>query len=378
MTLLVAVVACGSLAFPLSSIGVHLASAPLLGVGGYATFGIGRALPQSSTPLPAPGTQWKQLHPAVQPSARYGFGLAYDAADHFTLLFGGLIVSGNAGATYGNVTNQTWTFTNGTWKHLVLTTLPPARQNPCMAYDPAVHAVVIFGGTGVAPNGNANWLNDTWSFAGGAWTHLRPGHSPPLLVNNNQPICAYNPRVSGVLMWSGSDSISTWANGTWKFANGTWTMLHPPSFPNLMDPGGESAMANDPQLNSMVMFGALNASSGGPIDPTWTFAHGTWTLLKPHYSPINRGDVTLAYDPTLRGVVVFGPHVTAKGPDLTFVFKAGTWTKVASTLEPRSIYGAYGIGLVYDAQSDRMLLLEGYSAWDPITNTFPVQTWVLQ
>src|SRR5207245_6831744 len=54
---------------------------------------------------------------------------------------------------------------------------PPPREDAAMAYDPARHRLLLFGGV----DNNASPLDDTWSWDGTNWTQETPTASPPAL-----------------------------------------------------------------------------------------------------------------------------------------------------------------------------------------------------
>ena len=74
---------------------------------------------------------WKQLQPATVPSARYGASMAYDAASHQVVLFGG------AGT---GVFSTTWTWDGTNWTEQLPADSPAARSaiatstKPCIGF----------------------------------------------------------------------------------------------------------------------------------------------------------------------------------------------------------------------------------------------------
>ncbi len=66
-----------------------------------------------------------------------------------------------------------------TWSELKPAgTLPSARANPAMAYDPATHRLIMFGGF----DGTETRFGDTWAYdpAANTWSELSPtGTLPP-------------------------------------------------------------------------------------------------------------------------------------------------------------------------------------------------------
>lgn len=116
------------------------------------------------------GGFWHHLRPPVSPSARSGARLVYDAADGYLVMFGG------GAPTGGTLLNDTWKFLHGHWTQLNPANSPPARRAAGMAYDVADGYVLLFGGLGSSD------LNDTWKFHHGSWTQLTPRVSPVVRV----------------------------------------------------------------------------------------------------------------------------------------------------------------------------------------------------
>jgi hypothetical protein len=78
--------------------------------------------------------------------------MAYDAATHTAVLFGG---QSNSLFPLGD----TWTWDGTKWAKQAPATHPAARLSPSMAYDAATSTVVLFSGEGAA-----GFLDDTWAW----------------------------------------------------------------------------------------------------------------------------------------------------------------------------------------------------------------------
>jgi hypothetical protein len=97
------------------------------------------------------GTTWTLKSPINQPLWVYAGSAAFDENINAVILFGG-----GSGGIDQNTTWQ-WFGVRGYWKQLVTTQSPPAREGAGIAYDHALHRVVIFGG-----QNSDTPLNDTW------------------------------------------------------------------------------------------------------------------------------------------------------------------------------------------------------------------------
>ncbi|MGA8275283.1 MAG: hypothetical protein WB789_00285 [Thermoplasmata archaeon] len=153
------------------------------------------------------GGTWTELNLTTQPPARYGEGFAEDQTDHGALLFGGMTFSGG-----GQVLNDSWLFSYGTWHQENGSSSPPGRWDPAMAWDPGLDAVVLFGGRA---GGNApSTFNDTWQFQAGAWTQWGGTAAPGPSWETG---FAQDP-TSGILILVGSCQLPNCpSNTSWGF-----------------------------------------------------------------------------------------------------------------------------------------------------------------
>ena len=169
------------------------------------------------------GTTWTEQFPPVSPPARTGYGnMVYDAATQTVVLFGGSNIAGVAGSL-----NDTWTW-NGvakTWTQQNPAASPSARLAP-MAYDAATHTVVLFGGSG---NGGAAY-GDTWTWNGTTWTQRFPTSAPSARA---EPAMTYDAALGVVVLFGGAVSgfWEDSANDTWIWRGTNWTQIHPATVP---------------------------------------------------------------------------------------------------------------------------------------------------
>jgi hypothetical protein len=98
------------------------------------------------------GTTWTLQSPRSQPPLVYGGSAAFDPLLNAVVLFGG----GNGGVDQ----DSTWKWYGSVsdWRPFFRAQRPPAREGHGMAYDPALHHVIVFGGQ----DDNELPLNDTW------------------------------------------------------------------------------------------------------------------------------------------------------------------------------------------------------------------------
>jgi hypothetical protein len=99
------------------------------------------------------GITWTQQFPPVSPSARNAMGMVYDAATKTVVLFGGGNSAGSLGDTW------TWDGVAKTWTQQNPIASPSVRNQMGMAYAAATHTVVLFGGYGIGSVA----IGDTWT-----------------------------------------------------------------------------------------------------------------------------------------------------------------------------------------------------------------------
>jgi hypothetical protein len=160
--------------------------------------------------------QWTQLFPSAHPAAREYEFLANDQADGYVLLFGGInVYVGNDGAAY----SDTWRFHAGAWKQLFPSHHPSARYGGTMSYDSHDNYALLFGGENVS----GGLYGDTWTYVGGIWTHLFPSPHPS---NRALQGMTFDSAVPYVLLFGGKNdgaAAQGYLDDTWTFSGGAWT-----------------------------------------------------------------------------------------------------------------------------------------------------------
>ncbi|MGH3272540.1 MAG: hypothetical protein ACRDN1_26250 [Trebonia sp.] len=236
--------------------------------------------------------------------------MAYDPATGTMLLFGG---QSDRWPVY---LGDTWSWNGTTWTRLSPPTSPSARLDASIAYDAATRTVLLFGGEGKLHEGAYGSLSDTWSWNGTTWTKLSSPGNPGAADNDSM---AYDPATATVLLLLG------YPNGfdqTWSWNGTTWTRLSPPTSPPV---SRGWSMAYDPATATVLLFGGgSNRISTGPLLPravlgeTWSWNGTTWTKLSPAGSPSARDGASMAYDPGMQAMLLFGDGYDQESN--------GTWT----------------------------------------------------
>jgi PKD repeat protein len=245
--------------------------------------------------------------------------MVYDIGANDDLWFGGCADAGCTG-------NQTWVFANGTWTNDTgnLSAAPPPRSDAMMEFlEYMPHAdsngvPLLFGGEEPGPNGTVLLGNDTWLFQGGAWTNVtQPCPCVPALSHGS---LAFDPVLNVSLLFGGcvgSANCAVASGASWSFDAKTsaWGPL------NVSGPSARygAAMAYDPALQAIVLFGGAGACGSGscPHSDTWTYTTLGWTNVTGSFggpTPPPRVGGALIWDAALHEMVLAGGASTAGGP----------------------------------------------------------------
>ena len=316
-------------------------------------------------------TTWEGVHQwsnvgilgGAAPSPRSSAQVAYDPALQAVILFGGLTTSGPS--------SDTWEFVDNVWIDLTssLPSAPPARYGGAMAYDTIDSELVLFGGT----NGVAV-LNDTWAFDGSTWTHVQPSVSPS---PRDFSMMAYEPLDGYVLLVGGTTTAPgispTVASDTWEFRGGYWVnitsqlAIAPP-------PTTGATLTWDLQDSELVLSGGSSVAASGapgtcyPNGLTWTYVDGAWTE-QDSSGPTDRVLGMAAYDSVDHVVLLYGGSESAaavcSASDDTWSYVGGGWSNLSGTIPfpPASrdagalVYdAAEGVDVLFGGSSDGVLL----------------------
>ncbi len=283
---------------------------------------------------------WTQLH-ISGPSARLGEYMAYDPADHYILLFGGGPYLTLNGSLYYD---DTWEFQNGTWTKLDLSFHPSARGLGGIAWDPIDGYLLMYGGM----SSQTDIHSDTWTFAHGQWKNLSLSeHPPPLLA----PSLAFDPSSANVLLFGGATPSPGVQFGldldqTWSYAHGIWTNLTGKIRGSIPDGRMLGAMAYDPAQGFMVLFGGWNTTADLIFGDTWIYIDGYWSELYLSPTPASSiiGASLISTTPT-SGLVLFGGLVgnlsAYSATNATWVFGPPPANTTITSQPPPTPYGVY-------------------------------------
>lgn len=184
---------------------------------------------------------WSSVTTPVAPSPRWTPELVFDSVDRYLLLYGGF------SATTGML-GDTWAFEDGGWLELSAAASPPPREKAVMVEDPTLPGVVLMGGDvcrpSCGPGAYTADLNDTWTYAGGAWTNVTGSltQSPPARCCG---AAVYDPGTAQVLLFSGSGPTGLQSN-VWELSAqhpGPLAFTYAEAIPSTIPLGGSSTLA---------------------------------------------------------------------------------------------------------------------------------------
>ena len=318
--------------------------------------------PLSAGPISATVPQWTHVASAG-PSARLGASISSDPATNDVVMFGGL--SGGL-AVLGDT--WVWNGTTSTWSNPT-NAGPTARHGAAMAYDPTTHDVVLFGGQGGGVSGA--FLSDTWLWNGSTWA--QPNPLPQVSPSARYGAAmAYDPATHDLVLFGGFDSTNGVLGDTWLWTGSTWTEVSSTG----PQPRYVAGMATDTAAANVVLFGGFD-STNGVLGDTWVWNGNTSTWTNPPSSgPSKRASLFQMADvPAAGNVVLFGGQ-GAGGSLLTDTWiwdgTTATWTNPSNT-GPSARIGAAMAG---DPATGGVVLFGGTNSSIPGANSVLSDTWV--
>jgi hypothetical protein len=188
------------------------------------------------------------------------------------------------------------------------------RWDFSVAYLPTTQQVVLFGGAPAAAGDP--WFNEVWLYKDGVWTQ---GAAPPDgLTPRGGAAMAYDPDIGQIVLFGGEGSDWPPDDDTWLFDGTTWTP-GPPAPAGLAGRVG-ARMVYDPDIDELVLFGGGGTSV---FRDTWLFDGSAWTQGPAAPSGMSgRENFGMSYNPSLHDVVVAG----GDGDTDTWLFDGTSWS----------------------------------------------------
>ncbi|MGA9839046.1 MAG: kelch repeat-containing protein [Thermoplasmata archaeon] len=205
------------------------------------------------------------------------------------------------------------------------------------------------------------------------WTNLTPllTVSPP--ARRDGAVAYYPPGGSIVLF--GGETASRTLGDTWSFSSASWTDVTSPAPNGTNTPSARfgASMAWDPTLGALVLFGGHGTAFD---NDTWEW-NGHWNLVPSSGpAPPARDFGAFAFDPTINALVLFGGNSLGGPLGDTWEFTSSGWQNLTSALgvAPSARYSA---GIATDVADVELVLFGGYGGlgFDHDTWTFSGSNW---
>ena len=173
-----------------------------------------------------------------------------------------------------NFRAQTWLWSNHRWVQALPPVAPPRRTGAAVAWDPDMHAVLLFGGQA---SGNEGLLHDTWAWNGSNWRDVGTGSPapPPSLMTTMTYDGQHHEMVlvESDLYFGAPVQVWTWDGEAWRQPRVSGGPLSP-----------VATIGFDPHTGSVVAI-AGDCSSFQCRSQTWSWDGASWRQLRPAHEP---------------------------------------------------------------------------------------------
>jgi N-acetylneuraminic acid mutarotase len=288
------------------------------------------------------------------------------------LLVAGLVVAGGVG--YGSFALvREFGHRTGAWKEVKLTGALPLANSDSVAYAPGARKVLVYYGT------DSGVPSQTWGLdlARNTVDDLKaPAVEPGIPFVQASAYDESSGRMIRLSLTEPTDDSQTLAVQTWAYdpTTNTWTDLHAAaSPPALISP----SMAYDPGLRKIVLFGGSGSHAGVVFqNGTWAYdsAANTWTELKPAHAPTGRSEAAMAYDQHSKRLILFGGMQYSDdrtkdwkllGDTWAYDAKTNDWTNVRPVGAPSPRSGS---AMAYDEALGKVILFGGVVTSGGVSN----------
>lgn len=185
--------------------------------------------------------------------------MAYDAARHQTILFGG--GDGNT------ITNETWLWDGNQWT-LLTTEGPTARFAGEMMYDPIGQQIVMYGGHYIGAD--FQFFSDFWAWNGEHWNEIDSSKPNPGIRVVTQ--IRFAPVSNQLIMFGGGESF---LNDMWAWDGAQWTQLTTTGMPARSG----ASIAYDQIKKVFLFFGGVDKPGGRGLSDTWEWSGDIWACV---------------------------------------------------------------------------------------------------
>jgi hypothetical protein len=208
--------------------------------------------------------QWVQAHPLVAPPRRTGAAVAWDPDMHAVLLFGGE-ASGNEGLLH-----DTWAWNGSIWRDVGTGRLaPPPSLMSTMTYDRHLHEMVL-----VESDVHFGAPIQLWTWDGAAWRQRSVSGGP------TSPLAAigFEARTGTMVGIAGECFSFECRSQTWSWDGTAWRQLRPAHEPDFAF--YSMALAPDPISGRLLLVTVSSNTLGPAPTETWSWDGRDWVGLQ--------------------------------------------------------------------------------------------------
>ena len=208
--------------------------------------------------------QWTPAHPPLAPPRRIGAAAAWDPGLHAILLFGGQAVGD------GTLLHDTWAWNGSTWREVALGgPAPPPSLMSSMTYDPDLREMVL-----VASDIHFRAPIQVWVYDGTAWRQRGVSGGPASPVAT----IGVDPHTRTLLAIAGDCSGFECRSQTWSWDGDAWRQRRPTQEPDFAF--HSMALVPDPISGRLLLVTTTSNSLGPAPMQTWSWDGRDWVVLQ--------------------------------------------------------------------------------------------------
>lgn len=227
-----------------------------------------------------------------------------------------------------------------------------------------------FGGRGVNAAGSAQssyWNGlDAYNPTTNTWTNLSADGNLAAPANGFRQAMAYDPTMNRLVVFGGSSTPGLASSAGWEFDLGTstWASIANPT-PGTTGPSAryDAKMAYDAGTGLIMLFGGDGPISGASdrLNDTWLLAGNAWILANPSNSPAARSlfTMTARSAPYNDVIMVGGQNSSGVRQNDTWQWDGSDWTQITPINSTVPVTFGGGNDSVYDSVRQCVVIING-------------------